>query len=773
MRKITALIISGFTIITFNALAGLPVGEWQTHMAYTSITQVAESPNLIFGLSDGALYSSDKTGNDIRTYSKLTGLNDNTIATIFYSKEKKLLFIGYQNTNIDLLADDGTVTNIPDIMNQTMSGDKVINRIYIKGDSAYLSMGFGIVVVNMNKQETPATYYIEKDKIKLPIYGVVVTATEIFASTSAGVYKANKSENLQDPQNWKIMPGTPVGSKIVEYGNTLYLMKESTGIYKYDGANWSLFLNNGGVRDLCVSEDRLLITTPTAIYSYDASMSADMITNGLSTAYSAVYSSQNDTYSVASGNEGIVCLKNNQIEYQRAFSVKPSGPALNNCKEMFFDERGVLHVLSGGPRVYSIGIPGYIMRYNGNSWSNRDLPYVDILSMTIDPQNPKHFFIGTWSNGMYELEFDDDNYNEVTEKHRFHATIGDTWPYKGWIEAYSGSTVNWICGLTYDNSGNLYLLNILAFNHIKAITKNKEYKLLYFSELTQKEFKTFKIMSFGQKWLLGNYGQSNGILIFNDDADCNVEKSKFYSGFNDQDGTLTDFSGYNAIAEDRLGNIWVGTGKGPIVFNNIKNNPDAVYASNFGCTRIKIPRNDGSGLADYLLADEQIDAIAVDGGNRKWLGTYNSGLYLVSADGLQTIHHFTKENSPLPSNRILSLAIHPTTGEVFIGTDKGIISYGGEAIEPKSDYSNVYVYPNPVRPDYTGLISVTGLVDNSNVKITDISGNLIYEGQSQGGRLSWNGKNRFGERVSTGVYLVFAANSDGSQHVVSKIMMIK
>ena len=781
MKKIVTLLISGFTLISFNALAGLPVGEWRTHLAYTSITQVAETPNLIFGLSDGALFSVDKTGNDIRTYSKLTGLSDNAIATIAYCKEKKLLFIGYQNTNIDLLTDDGYVINIPDIVNHPMTGNKVINRVYFKDDFAYLSMGFGIVVVNLNKQELPATYYIEKDKVKLPVYGVVITNTEIFASTSSGVYIANKNANLQDSNNWIIMPGTPVGSRIVEYEGALYLMRESTGIYKYDGTNWSLFLSHGGVRDLSVSDGRLLITTPTVIYSYDTSLLEERIFGGLSTAYSTVYSSQNNTYSVASGNEGIVGIKNDE----RVFSVKPSGPVFNNCNVMFFanvgNKENVLHVLSGGQREYTNTPPGFIMRYDGNSWNNVPLPYVNVIGMAVDPRDSKHFYIGTWSDGMYELRFND-NYDSATEISRFHATAGSVsgLPYTGWIEGAGGGGVNWVCGLTYDSFDNLYFLNIQAFRHIKVITNTGSHKSFNIANIAQKELKTFKITSFKQKWLLGNYGSGKGVLIFNDDnifednaVDVVPQKTIFYTAFNDQDGTLTNFVDYNAIAEDRNGNIWVGTAKGPIVFNNVKNNPDVVYSSNFGCTRIKIPRNDGSGLADYLLADEIVTAIAVDGGNRKWLGTQNSGLYLVSADGLQTIHHFTKENSPLLSNRIMSLVIHPGTGEVFIGTDKGIISYGGEASNPNPDYSNVYVFPNPVRPDYTGLITVTGLVENSNVKITDISGNLVYEGQSQGGQLSWNGKNRAGERVSTGVYLVFAATGDGSQHVVSKIMMIK
>ena len=194
--------------------------------------------------------------------------------------------------------------------------------------------------------------------------------------------------------------------------------------------------------------------------------------------------------------------------------------------------------------------------------------------------------------------------------------------------------------------------------------------------------------------------------------------------------------------------------------------------SDFRCTRIKIPRNDGTNAADLLLNDENIQYIAVDGANRKWIATQSSGVYLVSEDGLEIIHHFNMDNSILPSNNVLSIAINKTTGEVFFGTEKGLVSYRSDATEPKEDFSNVYAFPNPVRPDYTGVITITGLQERSLVKITDTTGNLIYQDYSEGGQMVWNGLNRNGDRVKTGVYLVFASSSNGKEGVVTKILIV-
>ena len=255
-----------------------------------------------------------------------------------------------------------------------------------------------------------------------------------------------------------------------------------------------------------------------------------------------------------------------------------------------------------------------------------------------------------------------------------------------------------------------------------------------------------------------------------DRSDDDLVKAR--TSFINQDGnSLTDGEPrVFALAEDKEGGIWVGTISGPMLISN----PDRWYNDDFHFTQVKIPRNDGTNLADFLLNGERINAIAVDGGNRKWFGTQNNGLYLIGADNITQLAHFTTENSPLPSNTIQSLCIIPSTGEVFIGTDVGIASYQSDATEAEANFSSdVHAYPNPVRSDYTGPIVIKGLVYDSDVKIVDAGGRLVHEGRSMGGMYTWDGCNQNGNRVASGVYMVLAADSEGKEGVVTKIVVIK
>ncbi len=264
-----------------------------------------------------------------------------------------------------------------------------------------------------------------------------------------------------------------------------------------------------------------------------------------------------------------------------------------------------------------------------------------------------------------------------------------------------------------------------------------------------------------------------GVFCFNTNGtleDTSDDQTNFIGSFVNQDGTNLGKLAILSIAEDKNGAIWIGTEKGPLVINN----PTKFFDDDFYCTQIKVPRNDGTNLADFLLANEKIKAICIDGANRKWIGTENNGVFLLSEDGLETIHHFSTSNSSLLSDKIQSLAINPNTGEVYIGTDQGLISYMSDATEGGDSFSeSAHAYPNPVRPDYTGIITVTGLIRDSNVKVTDINGNLIYAGNSVGGQFTWDGKNAKGKRVASGVYLVLAADAEGKEGIATKILVIK
>ena len=271
----------------------------------------------------------------------------------------------------------------------------------------------------------------------------------------------------------------------------------------------------------------------------------------------------------------------------------------------------------------------------------------------------------------------------------------------------------------------------------------------------------------GYKWIILPRGY--GLFVLDDNntpGNFNDDRSKKMLV---EDGEGKIISVVYSLAEDLDGNIWVGTDQGPLIYYN----PDRIFDTDFKATRIKIPRNDGTGLADYLLGTEAITSIAVDGANRKWLGTSGSGAYLVSSDGMKTLKNFNEQNSPILSNSVISLAVDNVTGEVWFGTSKGIQSYRGDATAGGETFTKVYAFPNPVREDYTGNVTITGLVRNTQIRITDISGNLVYQTVSDGGQATWDLHTYNRRRVTTGVYLIFCASEDGSQSCVTKMLVIR
>ena len=270
----------------------------------------------------------------------------------------------------------------------------------------------------------------------------------------------------------------------------------------------------------------------------------------------------------------------------------------------------------------------------------------------------------------------------------------------------------------------------------------------------------------GYIWICSSHHSFPALLRLNP----TTEKISRYTKFTNQDGTSYTLNYVRCAAQDLQGNIWMGSDQGLFMYTS-----EQIADPTAGFTQIKVPRNDGTDYADYLMSGVNITCIAVDGGNRKWIGTDGNGIYLISADNMEQIHHFTTENSKLLSDIIESIAINHSNGEVFIGTDQGLCSYLSDATTAKNDMSDddVYAYPNPVSPDYTGLITVVGLSFNADVKILSSNGKLIAEGRSNGGSFTWDGCDKDGKRVASGIYFVAAAKEDGTKGTVCKIAIIK
>ena len=386
--------------------------------------------------------------------------------------------------------------------------------------------------------------------------------------------------------------------------------------------------------------------------------------------------------------------------------------------------------------------------------------------MIQDPYNPDHLFASTAGEGLYEFQN-----NTFINKYSYHNSGLETiYPGADYQQYYVRTN-----GVNFDKDNNLWITNAQVKNTLKVMKKDGEWFSFYHKNFTN--IATPGDILFDKRgWVwcsAKRSGTQPGIFCLNTNntlEDTQDDQTVFWHTMVDQNGeTQTPVFVYT-LQEDLDGTIWIGTDKGPLILNN----PQKIFDSN-SCTRIIVPRNDGTNLGDYLLEHEAIKAICIDGDNRKWIGTENSGIYLISADGLETIHHFTTENSPLISNNIESITINPNSGEVFIGTDKGLLSYVSDATTGMNSFNddNVYAYPNPVYSNYEGMIIIKGLMRNSQVKIVDVSGKLIYAGRSTGGQFIWNGKERNGERVSSGIYLVLATDENGKEGIATKIAMIK
>ncbi len=323
-----------------------------------------------------------------------------------------------------------------------------------------------------------------------------------------------------------------------------------------------------------------------------------------------------------------------------------------------------------------------------------------------------------------------------------------------------------VCGMAMDDDGNLWITQTEVPSSLKVLKADGTW-LSNFERINAPTIGDIIIARNGYKWVVLPRGHGLYILDDNSTPENTNDDRDIQMHIRDSDEKL--ISNIFSIVSDLDGIVWVGTDQGPFLYYNPEKifEDDVVYGF-----RIKIPRNDGTNLADYMLGTETITSIAVDGGNRKWIGTLNSGLYLLSPDGTKQLAHYNEGNSPLLSDNIASVAVDDKSGEVWIGTSKGIQSYRGNSIKGKDEFEKVYAFPNPVREDFYGNVTITGLVRDTNVKITDVSGNLVYETTSAGGMATWDLSNYRGKRVSTGVYIVFCSSPDGSNSTVTKILVM-
>lgn len=751
----------------FGIKAQLQMGGWKMHSAYGQVSKVENGINKVFAVSYGSLMSVDKEDGQMEYYNKLTGLSSSNIVNMRYDKAGKRLIIVYADGNVDFLYENGDIVNLIDLYSSQTGENKLANDMLLHGKSMYLAMNFGLLEFDLQRRILKDTYYIGEEASSVEVKYLAVCADTLFALSADKLYSVGLSQNKIDYHNWRTfdLPGSGAVNGLHSVRDTLYLLRNKR-LYRRDALAWIPCMADSAFNSISNIQQDLTLLADSGMFVLTSDSTAEHYPYFYG-ATDVTFDAASRTYWYAAGEDGVGTLNVQKHEWN---VFKPNGPIVNTPYRMRITDKR-LYVVPGGYWTGKNFNPFAIMIYDNGEWTNYASSFFsqsvgkegfDCVDIIADPKNPEHFFVAVLGAGIIEINNDTlvAWYNNENS------------PFVGG-SAKPDVRSTWVDGFAMDDNGNLWMVNIGG--GIYVLTKDKKW-ILYKNSTTLNLQRSKQFLISNQnpniKIFMNNHHTRLGIGVLDDngtidnfDDDKMVYKSHFY----DQNGKEVLYEAIYNVVQDVNGELWVGTNAGLFIIPDV----EKIFSSD-ECRRVIIPRTDGSGLADYLLGEEQINAITIDGANRKWIGTQTSGVFLMSPDGTETIEHFTMDNSPLPENSILSIAITPSNGEVFIGTGMGLVSYQSNAAAPEPDIpnENLYVYPNPVREDFTGVITITGLRDNTTVKITDSAGMLVAETVSLGSLATWDGKDMTGNHVRTGVYLAQCVSADGSQYALTKILIV-
>lgn len=787
MKKIHLSIALIFLILAPYVLKAqfpnIPIGSWRDHLSYYQTKKLTLVEDRILVSAGSAMFFFDREDNSIERFSKVDGLSDAGITQLSYDKASKSIVVVYENSNIDIIQNN-KVYNIPDIKIRSIEGSKMINNITFFDNKAYLSCGFGIVVLDLKRKEIFETFYIGENSSKINVNNVVIYNDSIYAATVEGLLYAPynspflatsetwvKYENFNNPSDKEIL-------YLFEFNKKLLVGIENEfsniSLFEMVNNNFDTVFSNQFAYWIKPSNNHLILKiwgTAPAVIVYDTLYNMERIIDsswfpiindwdGVTKFVPEVGDAIiiDDEMFLSHEREGGLLQLKNYKENIFVKSIYPNGP-LSNDVFSITATNDIIYVAPGGKTIQHAprGIPANIYHFNRYYWdclSNfREFGDTlrDIVQVSVDPRNPKHIMAASYWNGVIEVMdnkiikvWDKDNTNNVLSN--------DSYGYR-------------IIATQYDMSGNLLVANSLSSTALCYLN----YRNVWGSFNTYNMIGEDETLGLLIDQISGNFYKflwtsNNKILAINNNGDQVIIDPN--NGAKDQSNKV------NCMVQDKEGEIWIGTDKGIKVIYSL----DDIYRTQENGISVITCNNiiyQEEGIAQYLLNFDNINCILVDGGNRKWVGTERNGIFVFSPNGDKQLFHFNAENSPLYSNRVLTMAQDPKTGEIFIGTDRGVISYKAESTAPKEEAGSLYVYPNPVRPDYNGTIAIKGFVYDSDVKITDLAGNIVAHTKSVGGQAIWNGKNFKGERVSSGVYLIFGSANEGQEKAVGKVLFVR
>ncbi|WP_298397193.1 two-component regulator propeller domain-containing protein [Flavobacterium sp.] len=753
------LIVSGFAQTNL---------QWQGYFSYNKISDISEGQDKIYASSENAIFSKNLVTNDITTTTSIDGLKAETITAIHYSETFNKTLVGNSNGLLLILNPDGKIIFKNGIVVEVPVSPflKKINHFLEFNGKVYLSCDYGISVFDLTTMEFGDTYFIGNSGQQVKVYQTTILNNEIFAVTDInGIKKAALSNpNLVDFSQWQVFDGG-FWSGITTIQNILVGMNTNGRLYKNNGTFFEEFfiLNQGGI-DIRTSNEMVSVTTQSNVHIFNPALQLVVTINN------SQYTPTPVTFSCASVIDDVIYIGTNEtgllvsnLSAPTNFqSIKPDGPDRNNIFRIK-QTSNTLWATYGGysitydPSLLEEGISKY-SRQNG--WSK--IPFTDLFGATslsdivVNPKNENEVYVCSFHNGLLKIKDD-----AITFYNQNTAPPNGPENQQLVTPAYISVRIN---GPAFDSSGNLWMTNAYVFKALKTLKPDNTWQSVndwpnQLASANEERYSKIAIDRNNTKWVPTYRG--NGLVAFNENY-----ANKFIKIKTGTDGNLPS-NDVRTVAIDNKNQVWIGTARG---LRFIPSADSFVSETEIQSKPIIILEDD---LAQELFFEQFIMEIVVDGANRKWVSIAESGVYLISPNGQETIYQFTKDNSPLPSNNVNDIEIDSVTGEVFFATDKGLVSFKGTATRPSEDLSNVYAYPNPVRPGFSGTVKISGLTNKAVVKITDIEGNLVHETTSEGGTIEWD-TTAFGKyKVATGVYMILVSAEDGIDTIVKKVMIVR
>ena len=766
-----------------------PVGTWKDLLPYEQVLEVAAGDGVVYARTEFAVFSVDPESGKINRHSQVQGLSQSdpsAIAVAQPSIDMQVLIVGYANGNVDLLTDAG-VYNMPDIVNSNLFGDKRIRSIYIDGTLIYLSCGFGVVVLDIENLEVKDTWYIKGQQDLVEVTSVTKKGDKWIVTTDRGIFEASTSHPfLSSAEAWTQWSDVPATLNAPDARVTdIHYVGDDALVHLGDELEAWLWIKNGDtwtqfagwpeegdkLNGIDSRNDTLVLGRSNRVERYDTEYNLIPEENALGT---WMYVSdvkfgreEEPIIWIASQIGGLIRFVPNPVEGGAENSVfKPEGPRNSGvCKldcwnaNLWFATGSVDATWTS---MYSSdGIHGLVdfdwvevAPWDGEN----DIPGIrDYIDVSIDPLNPKHVMFASWEEGLVEVL--DGEIINIYNSSNSPIQEGD----------FGGSFRTGIGGVDYDKHGNLWFSNPWTNSPLHVLMADGTFHTMDLGDdfTTNDNLGTLMVTWDGYVW--GMIPRGGGVFVFDPNGtpeDTSDDDWRFLTT-NETEGGLPSNYVY-CFEEDLDGEIWLGTQSGPAVF--YRTEPLFTSEDNIVASQILIQQD---GNYQYMLETESISSIVIDGGNRKWVGTSGSGVYVLSDDGQRIEHEFSTNNSPIPDNNIRSIAINYNNGEVYVGTNNGTVSYLSESTNWDIEMEDIFVFPNPVKPDHDGPIVVDGLDYESVVHVTNAAGRVIAIVESMGGRAIWDGNLDDGTPAPYGVYLIFAVDSDGNVDANTKLAITR